>query len=105
MTCKKLTRQTPFRLVYGHEDVILMEYIVLILRIVVTTEMTDVNAIKEILSQLMRLEQNHFVAGFHQNVEKQIKNYGMIDTLITNNFRLEDLFLCMTTNFSSIQGS
>ena len=29
MTCKKLTRQTPFRLVYGVEAVMPMEYIVL----------------------------------------------------------------------------
>ena len=105
MTCKKLTRQTPFRLVYGHEDVILMEYIVLSLRIVVTTEMTDVNAIEEILSQLLQLEEECFVVGFQQNVEKKDKKHGMIDTLRESTLRLEEFFLGMTTNFSSIQES
>ena len=36
MTCKKLTAHTPFHLVYGHEVVMPMEYIVPSLRIVVS---------------------------------------------------------------------
>ena len=41
-TCKRLTRQTPFRLVYGKQVVIPLEYIIPSLRIVVVTEMTNV---------------------------------------------------------------
>ena len=40
-TCKKLTRQTPFRLVYGVEAIMPMEYIVPSLRIEALTGMID----------------------------------------------------------------
>ena len=50
-----------------------MEYIVPRLRIVVIIEMMDVNVVEEILSQLLQLEEEFFVAGFHQSVEKQRK--------------------------------
>ena len=46
-TCKKLTYQTPFRLVYGHESFIPMEYIVPSLRVATITEMIDVDAVEE----------------------------------------------------------
>ena len=66
---QEINRLYPFRLVYGHEVVMPMEYIVLILSIVVITEMTYVDAVKEILLQLVQLEEEHFVAWYHQNVE------------------------------------
>ena len=71
MTCKKLTGQTTFHLVYGQEVVMPMEYIVPNLRIAAITEMPDADAVKERLSQLVQSEEERFVAGFHQNVEKQ----------------------------------
>ena len=40
-TCKKLTGHTPFRLVYGQEAIMPMEYIVPRLRISAFTEMDD----------------------------------------------------------------
>ena len=48
-----------------------MEYIVPTLRIDVNTLMKDVDVVEEILSQLIQLEEYHFVAGYHQNVEKE----------------------------------
>ena len=63
-TCKKLTGQTPFKLVYGQEVVMPMEYIVPISRVVVITEMTDVDAVEDRLLQLIHLEEERFVAGF-----------------------------------------
>eukprot|EP00253_Pinus_taeda_P028882 PITA_28882 len=54
-TCKKLTGQTPFRLVYGIEVVMPMEYIVTSLRIVALTGMTDCEALEERLAQLEEL--------------------------------------------------
>ena len=33
--------------------------------------MTYVGAIKEILSQLIELEEERFVAGYHKNIEKE----------------------------------
>jgi len=40
-TCKKLIGHTPFRLVYGQEVVVSMEFILPSLRIVAFTEMDD----------------------------------------------------------------
>ena len=51
-TCKKLTGQTPFQLVYGMEAVMPMEYIVPSLRITMLTGMTDHEALEERLAQL-----------------------------------------------------
>ena len=47
------------------------EYIVPSLRVATIIEMTDVDDVEEILLQLIHLEQEHFIARFHQNVEKQ----------------------------------
>ena len=45
-TCKRLTRQTPFKMVYGKYAVMPMEYIVPSLRITVTMGMDDVEPLK-----------------------------------------------------------
>ena len=50
-----------------------MEYIVPILRINVVTEMTDVCVIEQIIAQLLQLEKDHFIAGYHQQIEKEWK--------------------------------
>ena len=52
-TCKKLTDQTPFLLVYGQEVVMQMEYIVPSLRITAITEMIDVDVFEKRLQQLI----------------------------------------------------
>jgi transposase InsO family protein len=67
-TCKKLTMQTPFKLVYGLEVVVPMEYLVPSLRIVAFTDMDDTGAIRERLAQLVELEEDRFIAGFHQQI-------------------------------------
>ena len=66
-----LTGETPFRLVYGQEFVIPMEYIIPSLIVAVITEMIDVDVVNERLLQLIHLEEECFIVGFHQNVEKQ----------------------------------
>lgn len=63
--------QTPFRLVYGKEAVMPMECIVPSLRIAVTTSMADRAALEERIAQLEELEEEWFLAGFHQQVQKQ----------------------------------
>ena len=45
-TCKWLTGHTPFKLVYGQEAVMSMEYIVPILRIAMAMGMEDVEALE-----------------------------------------------------------
>eukprot|EP00253_Pinus_taeda_P005927 PITA_05927 len=64
-TCKKLTGQMSFRLVYGVEVVMPMEYIVPSLRITSLTSMADREALEEWLVQLMELEEDQFFVGFH----------------------------------------
>jgi hypothetical protein len=67
-TCKKLTGKKPFRLVYRQEAVIPMEFIVSSMRIVALTELIDYSAVEKILSELVELEEDCFVTGFHQQV-------------------------------------
>jgi hypothetical protein len=60
--------QTPFKLVYGLEVVIPMEYLVPILRIYSFTDMDDTGIVRERLAQLVELEEDRFIARFHQQV-------------------------------------
>ena len=69
-TCKWLKRETPFKLVYGQEAVMPMEYIVLSFHIAVETEMDDAEALEESIAQLIHLEEDRFIAGFNQRVAK-----------------------------------
>jgi hypothetical protein len=70
-TCKKLTMKTPFKLVYGLEAVVPMEYLVLILRIAAFTNMDDTSAMQNRLAQLVELEEDIFIVGLHQHVHKE----------------------------------
>lgn len=69
-TCKKLTGNTPFRLVYGQEAVIPLEYVVPSLRVAAFTNMVDPDAVRERLDALIELDEDRFLAGFHQQVQK-----------------------------------
>jgi hypothetical protein len=57
-TCKKLTRKTPFRLAYGQEVVMPLEFLVPSMCIVAMTDLMDLDAVEEILSQLLVLEED-----------------------------------------------
>jgi hypothetical protein len=70
-TSKKLTGKTPFRLVYGKEAVMPMEFILPSLHIATITDLSDSGTIEERLSQLVQLEEDRFVTGFHQQVQKE----------------------------------
>jgi transposase InsO family protein len=61
-TCKKLTMKTPFKLVYGLETVVPMEYLVPSLRIVAFTDMDDTGDVQNTLKQLVELEEDMFIA-------------------------------------------
>ena len=63
-TCKKLTGHTPFRLVYGQEAVMPMEYIVPSLRISSFTDMDDPAMLNERLEKILELEEGRFIVGF-----------------------------------------
>ena len=55
---------TPFRLVYGQEAVMPMEYIVPSLRISAFTEMDDPAVLNERLAKILELEEDRFIVGF-----------------------------------------
>lgn len=65
-TCRKLTRQIPFRLVYGVEAVMPMEYNVPSLCIAALIGMSNCRALEERLVQLAQLEEERLLARFHQ---------------------------------------
>ena len=69
-TCKKLTGQTPFKLAYGKEVVMPMEYIVPSLKITTLIDLADEETVNERLLHLVELEEDRFIVGFHQQVQK-----------------------------------
>jgi len=57
-TSKKLTGHTPFRLVYGQEAVMPMEFIVVSLHVAMITYLSDSGVGEERLSKLLHLEED-----------------------------------------------
>jgi transposase InsO family protein len=55
-TCKKLTGQTPFRLVYGKEAVMPLEFLVPSLCVATITNMIEIGEVQERLNKLMDME-------------------------------------------------
>jgi hypothetical protein len=60
--------QTPFKLVYGLEGVVPMEYLVPSLRITTFTDMDDTGTVQDRLMKLVEIEEEIFIARFHQQV-------------------------------------
>jgi hypothetical protein len=58
--------QIPFKLAYGFEVVVLMEYLVPSLTIASFTNMDDTSVVQERLTQLVELEEDKFIVGFRQ---------------------------------------
>ena len=69
-TCNRLMGKTPFKLVYGEEAMMLVEYIVPSLCIVIANGMDDDAMLEECVAQLIHLDEDHFIAIFHQRIEK-----------------------------------
>jgi hypothetical protein len=103
-TCKKLTMQTPFNLVYGLEVVVPMEYLVPSLRIVAFTDMDDTGYVQERLAQLIELEEDIFITGFHQQVQKE-REKAYHDRHIKKAFRQGDLVLVYDSKFIKHPGN
>ena len=98
-TCKKLTGQKPFILVYGQEAVMPMEYVVPSLRVVTITRIRYFDVVEERLLQLIHLEEEHFIARFHQHVEKQRKKVWHDRHIKNKKFSVEGLVLMYNNNF------
>ena len=69
-TCNILTGKTSFKLVYVQEAVMPMEYIVPSLCIAVVMGLDNEVALEERVEQLVHLEEDQFIEGLHQCIEK-----------------------------------
>ena len=94
-----MTRQTPLSLVYGQECMNYMDYIVLIRRIDVIIEIIDVDVIEEKLLQIVHVEEECFVIGFHQNVEKQRQKAWHDRHIKRKHFEVRGLVLMYDSKF------
>jgi len=65
-TGKKRIGKTPFKLMYGQEVVILMEFIVPSMCIIEMVDLTYSGTVERRVSKIMALEEYHFAIGFHQ---------------------------------------
>jgi hypothetical protein len=98
-TCKKLTMQTPFKLVYGLEVVVPMEYLVPSLRITAFTDMDDIGTVQKRLTQLFELEEDKFMVGFHQQVHKEREKAYHDRHIKKKAFKQGDLLLIYDNKF------
>ena len=103
-TCKNLTGQAPFRLVYGVEAIMPMEYIVPSLHIVAFTRMTDCKALEERIVQLEKLEEDRFMVRFHQQVQKEHEKAWHDRHIKLRTFKVNDLVLLYDNKFDKFLG-
>jgi hypothetical protein len=98
-TCIKLIGQTPFILVYGKEAVVPLEFQVPSLRVAIITNMTKRGVVQERLNQLMEMEEDRILAGFHQEVQK-VRNKAWHEKHIKKkSFKEGDLVFLYDSNF------
>lgn len=74
-----------------------MEYIVPSLRIATVMDMFDRNTMEEQLARLVDLEEDRFVIGFHQQVQKD-------HHIKCHTFKVEDLVLIYDSKFTKFAG-
>ncbi len=60
-----MTKHTPFKLVYGQEEVVPMDYIVPRLRIAAYIDMDESDVFQDRFVKLLEMEENHFIAYFY----------------------------------------
>lgn len=76
-----------------------MEYIVPSLRIATFTNMADTNIVEERMSQLIILEEDMFIEGFHQQVKKERENAWHDRHIRKNKFQVGALVLLYDITF------
>jgi hypothetical protein len=64
-TCKTLTCHTPFKLVYGQEAIVPLEFLIPSLHVAAITHMIERGTIQERLNQLLSMEEDQILAGLH----------------------------------------
>ena len=81
-----------------------MEYVVPSLKIAVLTEMTDVETVNERLLHLLGLEEDRFIAGFHQQVQKAREKAWHDRHIKNKSFKVGDLVLLYDSKFVKFLG-
>ena len=81
-----------------------MEYILPSLRIAQITGMTDVDIVEERLAQLLALEEDRFIAGFHQKVQKAREKAWHDRHIKSKIFQTGDLVLLYDSKFVKFPG-
>ena len=99
-TCKKLTGHTHFKLAYGQEVVMPMEYIIPSLRIAALIDMADAKSMNEVLLHLVGLEEDRFIVGFHQQVQKAREKAWHDRHIKHKTFKVGDLVLLYDSKFT-----
>eukprot|EP00253_Pinus_taeda_P007586 PITA_07586 len=103
-TCKNMARKTLFRLVYGVEVVMPMEYIVPSLCITTLKDMADREALEEQIAPLMELEEDRFLTGFHQQVQKEREKAWHDCHIKLRTFKINDIVLLYDNKFTKFLG-
>ena len=81
-----------------------MEYIIPSLIISQITEMADIDTMNEILVQLLALEEDRFIAGFHQKVQKTREKAWHDRHIKSKIFHTGDLVLLYDSKFVKFLG-
>jgi hypothetical protein len=98
-TCKNLTKHTLFRLVYGQEAVVPLEFLVPSLRVATITNMIERGTVKERLNQLMEMEEDRLLAGFHHSIQKARDKAWHDRHIKRKNFKEGDLVLLYESKY------
>ena len=81
-----------------------MEYILPRLRVAQITGMTDIDTVEERLVQLLSLEEDRFIAGFHQKVQKAREKAWHDRHIKSKTFQIGDLVLLYDSKFIKFPG-
>jgi hypothetical protein len=81
-----------------------MEYLVPSLRITTFTDMDDIGVVQERLTQLVELEEDRFIAGFHQQVQKEREKAYHDMHIKKKSFKQGDLVLVYDNKFMKHPG-
>jgi hypothetical protein len=104
-TSKNLTGQTPFRLVYGQEEVMSMEFIVPSLCVAMITDLSEFWWSRGEISKLVHIEEYCFVIGFHQQVHKVREKAWHDRHIKQKKFQVGDLVLLYNNKFMQHPGN
>ena len=82
-----------------------MEYIVSSLKITALTDMVDEEAVNERLLNLVELEEDRFIVGFHQQAQKNREKAWHDRHIKNKEIKAGDLVLMYDNKFACSQGS